>query len=51
MVKFVAIADESGCVEDASGLDHRELLRLVGEGKTITEYNERELSKVGHPSI
>ena len=47
MVKFVAIADESGCVEDASGLDHKELLRLVGEGKTITEYNERELSKVG----
>ena len=46
-VKFVAIADESGCVEDGNGIGHQELLRLVEEGKTISEYDKKQLSKEG----
>ena len=46
-VKFVAVADESGCVEDDNGIDHQELLRLVNEGKNISQYDEKHLSKEG----
>ena len=50
-VQFVGIADESGCVEDPNGIDHQELLRLVGAGKTISDFDKTKLSgKVKHIS-
>jgi len=42
-VQFVAIADESGCIEDSNGLDHQELLRLVEEGKPTSQYDKTKL--------
>jgi glutamate dehydrogenase len=46
-VKFVGIADHSGCAEDPNGLDHIELLRLFHEGKCIQHYNPMKLTNDG----
>mmetsp|Transcript_7025 Transcript_7025/g.22945 ORF Transcript_7025/g.22945 Transcript_7025/m.22945 type:complete len:1089 (+) Transcript_7025:61-3327(+) len=36
--RIVGVADGSGCAEDARGLDHGELLRLVDEDRPIIAY-------------
>lgn len=46
-VKFVGIADHSGCAEDPNGLDHDELLRLFHEAKCIQHFDQTKLSKDG----
>lgn len=43
--RVVSISDGFGAVYDPEGLDWSELLRLVGEGKPITEFNRAKLSK------
>jgi glutamate dehydrogenase len=45
--KIVGIADASGCAEDPAGLDHDELLRLVEESLTISNFNSATLSADG----
>jgi len=42
--KVVAIADGLGAAYDPSGLDWKELLRLVGESRSIREFNPKKLS-------
>ena len=44
-VRFVGIADGSGCVEDVKGLNHTELLRLVTASAPIVNYKSNVLSK------
>ncbi|WP_372370176.1 NAD-glutamate dehydrogenase domain-containing protein [Candidatus Uabimicrobium sp. HlEnr_7] len=46
-VKIVAISDGGGAAYDVKGLNHQELLRLVEESKSITEFKSSLLSK--HP--
>lgn len=46
-VKFVGIADHSGCAEDPNGLNHEELLRLFHEAKCIKYYDASKLSPSG----
>jgi glutamate dehydrogenase len=46
-VRFVGIADHSGCAEDPNGLDHDELLRLFTEGKCIKHYDSTKLTNHG----
>ena len=46
-VKFVGIADGSGCAEDPAGLDAQELLRLFNEGKAIGRFDPARLSVDG----
>ena len=45
--KIVGLADVSGCAEDPDGLDHEELLRLVNEGLSISEFNTSKLGSQG----
>ena len=45
--KIVGIADQSGCAESPSGLDHEELLRLVDAGLVITCYDRDKLGNDG----
>jgi len=46
-VKILGVADHSGCAEDPDGLNHLELLRLVGEVLPIASFNPNKLSKNG----
>jgi glutamate dehydrogenase len=43
--RIVAIADGFGAASDPTGLDWTELLRLVNEGKSISEFDPSKLSK------
>uniref|UniRef100_A0A7S3KZB4 Glutamate/phenylalanine/leucine/valine/L-tryptophan dehydrogenase C-terminal domain-containing protein n=1 Tax=Amphora coffeiformis TaxID=265554 RepID=A0A7S3KZB4_9STRA len=45
--KIVGLADASGCAEDPDGLDHEELLRLVRQSKSISEFNMEKLGPNG----
>lgn len=45
--KVVGLADVSGCAEDPDGLDHEELLRLVRESKSISEFSQEKLGPQG----
>lgn len=45
--KIVGLADASGCAEDPNGLNHEELLRLVNEGLSISEFKPALLSSDG----
>ena len=45
--KIVGLADASGCAEDPDGLNHEELLRLVAQGKSISEFNTEKLGPNG----
>lgn len=46
-VKIVGIADGFGCAEDPEGLDHRELLRLVEQSRSIAFFDRSKLSLAG----
>lgn len=46
-VKIVGIADTSGCAEDPDGLDHSELVRLVDNSLSISNFNEDMLGQNG----
>lgn len=46
-VKFMGIADHSGCAEDPGGLDHEELMRLFQSGLCISHYDSAKLSSSG----
>lgn len=45
--KIVGIADHSGCAEDPNGLDHDELLRLVGSSLCISNFDQGKLGEEG----
>jgi glutamate dehydrogenase len=46
-VKFLGIADGSGCGEDPDGLDHNELLRLFEEELSIANFDKSKLGPNG----
>jgi len=46
-VKIVGIADGSGCAEDPDGLDHEELVRLVDNTLSISQFNWSKLGPKG----
>jgi len=46
-VKFVGIADGSGCGENPDGLDHDELLRLFGKALPIVHFDRSKLGSNG----
>lgn len=46
-VKVVGIADHSGCAEDPDGLNHDELMRLVKESKSISNFDASKLGPKG----
>lgn len=46
-VKIVGIADHSGCAEDPDGLDHGELMRLVGSALSISHFDGTYLGPSG----
>jgi glutamate dehydrogenase len=45
--RVVGVADGSGCGEDPDGLDHQELLRLVGESLPIAFFDRKRLGPRG----
>mmetsp|Transcript_10821 Transcript_10821/g.24126 ORF Transcript_10821/g.24126 Transcript_10821/m.24126 type:complete len:1103 (-) Transcript_10821:262-3570(-) len=45
--KIVGLADVSGCAEDPDGLDHEELIRLVDNGLSISQFSEGKLGPSG----
>ena len=45
--KIVGLADVSGCAEDPDGLDHSELIRLVEQGLSISEFTSDKLGPNG----
>jgi len=45
--KIVGIADHSGCAEDPNGLDQTELLRLVSNGLSISNFDRQMLGDGG----
>jgi len=46
--KIVGIADHSGSAEDLEGLDHDELVRLVENSLSISNFDESKLSNEGN---
>ncbi|MAB83902.1 MAG: hypothetical protein CMJ24_10790 [Phycisphaerae bacterium] len=49
-VRFVGIADGSGCAECTEGLEHGELLRLMEESRPIVEFDPSRLGPGGSVS-
>ena len=45
--RIVGIADASGALEDPDGLDHAELLRLVGQGLPVSAFDPARLGPGG----
>lgn len=45
--RIVGIADGSGCAEDPDGLDHEELMRLVGLSKPVSFFDKSKLGPKG----
>jgi hypothetical protein len=50
-VKFVGIADHSGCAEDPNGLNHEEVLRLFHDGKCIKHYDANKFMEGRNKSL